>query len=318
MKARTFLALALFLAASAAFLTAEVVEEIYAVVNEEAITGSELRKFEADMIRALRYEKRGEDLEAAVAELRRNLLDKFIEQKLLLSKVKEKNYDVDADVEVIIQEIRKQNNIASEDDLKAALAAEGIEYAQWRDMLREQRRQQRLVAEEVGAKIKIDNPQIMEYYRGHAAEFTLPAELTLNCIYLARPEDGSPPREKMARVLEELKGEGFAEVAKRHSELPGAPESIALGTFKPGELDPKLEEAALALEKGGASGWIETDTGFYVIQLAEFVPRRLREVREVREDITRILRDAEQQVKLKEYIEQLKKDSYVKILKNYE
>ncbi len=319
MKARTFLPLALFLAASAGFLAAEVVEEIYAVVNEEAITGSELKKFEADMIRSLRYEKRGEELEQAMAELRRNLLDRFIEQKLLLSKVKEKNYDVDADVEVIIQEIRKQNNIASEDDLKAALAAEGIEYAAWKDMLREQRRQQRLIAEEVGAKIKIDNPQIMEYYRGHAAEFTLPAEFTLNAIYLARPEDGAPPREKMDLVLAALQGEGFAAAAKKHSELPGAAEgAIALGKFKPGELDPKLEEAAQTLKKDEASGWVETESGWYLIQLAEFAPQRLREVREVREDIVAILREAEQQVKLKEYIEQLKKDSYVKILKNYE
>ena len=50
----------------------------------------------------------------------------------------------------------------------------------------------------------------------------------------------------------------------------------------------------------------------------EGLPEKLREVREVREDIVMTLREAEQQVKLKEYIDQLKKESYIKILKNYE
>jgi parvulin-like peptidyl-prolyl isomerase len=318
MKTKTFLATILLLTASAGFLGGDVVEEIYAVVNDEAITGSELKKFEADMIRSMGMELEGEALERAVGEFKRNLLDKFIEQKLLLSKLKEKNYDVDADVEAIIQEIKKQNNIPSDEDLQAALTREGIEFATWKDMLREQRRQQRLVAEEVGSKIKIDNPQIMEYYRKNAAQFTVPAEFALNCIYLSRSEDGARPQEKMDRVLAELQSGHFADVAKKYSELPNVEESVALGRFKQGELDPKLEEAALQLKPDEASEWIETENGWYIIQLAEFSPEKLREVREVREDIVMTLREAEQQVKLKEYIDQLKKESYIKILKNYE
>jgi len=317
MKTKTFLAAILLLTASAFFLAADVVEEIYAVVNDEAITGSELKKFEADMVRSMRMELEGENLEQAVAEFKKDLLEKFIEQKLLLSKVKEKNYDVDADVEAIIQEIKKQNNIPSDEDLKAALSREGIEFAAWKDVLREQRRQQRLVAEEVGSKIKIDNPQIMEYYRMNAAQFTVPAEFTLNCIYLSRSDDGARTQEKMDQVLAELQPGQFAEVARKYSELPGVEESIALGRFKKGELDPKLEEAALQLKKDETSGWIEIENGWYIIQLAEFTPEKLREVREVREEIIMTLREAEQQVKLKQYVDQLKKESYIKILKEY-
>ena len=113
MKTKIFLAAILFLTLSAGWLAADVVEEIYAVVNDEAITGSELKKFEADMMRSLQAELEGEKLEQALREVKKELLNKFIEQKLLLSKIKEKNYDVDADVETILQEIKKQNNIAS-------------------------------------------------------------------------------------------------------------------------------------------------------------------------------------------------------------
>ena len=317
MKMKIFLAAILFLATNFAIAQAEIVEEIYAVVNDEAITGTDLKKFEMEMSRTLQAELEGEKLEQAMAEVKRELLNKFIEQKLLISKVKEKNYDVDADVETIIQEIKKQNNIASDDDLKRALSQEGIEFGAWKDMWKERRKQERLVWDEVGSKIKIDNPQIMEFYRKNAASFTVPAEFALNCIYLKKNEDGSRPQEKMDLIAAELKPGLFAEVAKKHSQLPDAAENIALGKFKKGELDKNLEEAALKLKKDEYSGWIETDNGWYVIQLAEFSEERVREVKDVREEIIQALRQEQQQVKLKDYIAQLKKESYIKILKEY-
>jgi peptidyl-prolyl cis-trans isomerase SurA len=318
MKTKIFLTAILLLALSAVFVRAEVVEEIYAVVNDEAITGTDLKKFEMEMMRSLQAEMEGEKLEQAMRDVKKELLNKFIEQKLLLSKVKEKNYDVDADVETIIQEIKKQNNIASDDDLKKALAGEGIDFAAWKDMWRERRKQERLVWDEVGSKIKIDNPQIMEYYRKNTAKFTVPAEFSLNCIYLKKNADGTRPQEKMDLVSAELKTGLFADVAKKHSELPDAANSIALGKFKKGELDENLEAAALKLNKDEYSGWIETDNGWYIIQLAEFTPEHVREVKDVREEIIQTLREQQQQVKLKDYIAQLKKESYIKILKEYQ
>src|SRR5512137_2308209 len=96
MKTKIFLTAILFLALSAASVRAEIVEEIYAVVNDEAITGTDLKKFEMEMLRTLQAEMEGEKLEQAMRDVKKELLNKFIEQKLLLSKVKEKNYDVDA------------------------------------------------------------------------------------------------------------------------------------------------------------------------------------------------------------------------------
>jgi len=317
MKMKIFLAAILFLATNFAIAQAEIVEEIYAVVNDEAITGTDLKKFEMEMLRTLQAELEGEKLEQAMAEVKRELLNKFIEQKLLISKVKEKNYDVDADVETIIQEIKKQNNIASDDDLKRALSQEGIEFGAWKDMWKERRRQERLVWDEVGSKIKIDNPQIMEFYRKNTARYTVPAEFALNCIYLKKNEDGSRPQDKMDLIAAELKPGLFAEVAKKHSQLPDAAENIALGKFKKGELDKNLEEAALKLKKDEYSGWIETDNGWYIIQLTEFSEEKVREVKDVREEIIQALRGEQQQVKLKDYIAQLKKESYIKILKEY-
>ena len=249
MKLKIFLTVILILTINLSFVAAETVEEIYAVVNDEVITGSELKKFEADMLRSLQSQLEGEKLEQATRELKKDLLNKFIEQKLLLSKIKEKNYDVDSDVETIIQEIKKQNNFASDDDLKKALLAEGIEFGAWKEQLKERRKQERLVGDEVGSKIKVDNPQIMEYYRKNPEQFTVPAEITLNCIFLKKNADGLKPQEKMDQIMAELKPGLFEQVAKKYSELPDAANNIVLGKFKKNELDKKLEEVALKLKR---------------------------------------------------------------------
>ncbi len=317
MKTKIFLIAIVFLAINLGFAAAEIVEEIYALVNDEAITGSELKKFEMEMARSLQAQLQGDALAQAMQEFKKELLEKFIEQKLLLSKIKEKNYDVEADVETILQEIKKQNNIASDDDLKAALANEGIDFAAWKDQWKERRKQERLVWDEVGSKIRIDNPQIMEYYRKNEEQFRVPAEITLNCIYLQKSADGARPQDKMDLISAELKPGLFEAVAKKHSELPDAANSIALGKFITGELDKNLEAAALKLKKDEYSDWIDTETGWYIIQLAEFSEARVREVKDVREDIIQKLREEQQQVKLKDYLGQLRKESYVKILKEY-
>jgi len=318
MRTKIFLTAIIFLTINLGLAAADVVEEIYAVVNDEVITGTELKKFEMEMVRSLQAQLEGEKLDKALQEFKKELLNRFIDQKLLLSKIKEKNYNVDSDVETILQEIRKQNNLASEDDLKSALQAEGIDFVVWKDQWRERRKQERLVWDEVGSKIKIDNPQIMEYYRKNPVQFTVPAEVTLNCIYLKKNDDGARPQGKMDLITAELKPGLFEETAKKHSELPDAANNNALGKFKTGELDKNLEAAALKLKKDEYSDWIETDNGWYIIQLAEFSAARIREVKDVRDDIIQKLREDQQQVKLKDYVTQLKKESYIKILKEYQ
>jgi parvulin-like peptidyl-prolyl isomerase len=203
------------------------------------------------------------------------------------------------------------------DAVVQALRGEGIEFSAWKDQWRERRKQERLISEEVGPKIKVDNPQIMEYYRQHAEQYTIPAEFTLNGIFIAKGGDVGKAREKMEQVNAELKPELFEQVAKQYSELPDAPSGSSMGKFKKGELDKVLEEAALKLKKGEVSGWLETEQGWYIVQLADFSAERLQEVKDVREEITQKLREEQQQAKLQEYVAQLRKDSYVKIVKEY-
>lgn len=303
-------------------VNAEVIEKIYAVVNGELITYSELKNTEIEMSRVVQQQFPGsteEQLTEKIAEMKKNLLNQLIEQKLLLSIAKEKNYEVDAEIEMIIKDIKKQYNMNSDDELKQAIRSQGLDYDEWLKQLKDTSLQHRLIREEIGYKIKIDNALIMDYYKSNLKEFTKPMELALDCIYLDKTKYIVPQAltDKMQAIDAELGNDNFEEVAKKYSQLQGAENNFFLGRFKQGELDAKLEEAVKPLKQGEHSPWVETTTGWYIILLKERKDPEVLEYKMVRNEIENLLMAREQEVKVKEFLEQLKKDSLIKIYDEY-
>ena len=295
--------------------TAEVIEEIYAVVNGEPITRSEFQNAEREMLADMQDQLKEDGFQEELQKRRRELLDKLIEHKLIVSKAKEKNYSVDNEVEMILSEIKKQNNMKSDDELRRALQAEGITLEEFKTQQKLLRMQQRLIYEEVSSKIEIDNAEIVDYYRKNSQRFTKPVELSLNCIFLNKDYylSASTLAEKKERILSELQDQEFTTVAANQSDLENPENKAFLGNFKKGELNEKLESAALELETGQHSGWIETENGWYIVQLIGKTEATLQEYKDVREQIKNTLMQQRQEAALEEYLDRLRKESYIKI-----
>jgi len=312
------LSLTFILTLFAGFLTAqtETIERIYAVVNDQLITYSEMKNTEIQMTQMLAEQFKGEELQKEIEKMKSTLLDTLIKQKLVLSKAKSKKYDVGYMVDDYIKNIKKENNISSDEDLRKALSSSGLNYETWRQHLVDQHMQQQLIYEDIGSKISVDNSQIMAYFREHEKEFTVPLTLTLDAVYLPLTLDVetlAQQKTEIDRALEQKKP--FTEVAEQFSQLPADENKHRLGTFKSGELDPKLEESAKSLKTvGSVTPWVETDSGWYRLSLVERVDEHLKEYKDVRGQIERIIREGIQDEKLKEYIEDLRKNSYIKII----
>ena len=320
MKHKILITLTLILTAGLGLLRAtEVIEEIYAVVNGELITYFELHNAEQEWARNLQSRFQGEELETALKRMKAELMDTFIERKLLISKAKEKNYDIDNDVDVMIKEIMKQNHFDTEEQLKAALQKEGLNIKTFREQQKLFRMQQRLVYEEITSKIKIDNAEIMTYFKENVKKFTIPTRYDLNAIYL-KP-DKYTSREALKSRAEEisaaLENSSFSDVASKYTDLGEKEKSIHLGEFNSGEMDPNLEKAAQALQEKSTSEWIESESGWYLLQLIKMTPSHLVSYEDVRDDIRRTLLQERHGPKQREYIEKLKKESYIKIYKRW-
>lgn len=319
MKPASLIAIVIMIILNFTVLHSEVVEEIYAVVNEETITFTEYRNAENSMIQQLRSRYQGEELQKAIQKMKSELMNQLIEHKLLLSKAKEKNYDVENEVKMIIEEIKKQNNLKTDEDLRRALQTEGITMDAFKKQQKIVRMQQRMIYEEITSKIKIDSPEIMEYYKKNLAEYTKPMELSLNCIFLKKEYyfDKQSLLNKQNEISEKLKTGDFKTVAETYTELEGSDNKIFLGNFKKGELDEVIEKAALGLNPNQHSSWIETESGWYIIQLINKKDPELVEYEQVREKIKNKLLLEKQEVELQKFIKKLKKESFIKIYKKF-
>ncbi len=319
MKLNKILALTFFLIIISINVFPQLIEEIYAVVNDEIITYSELFNAKQQLINELRAKYKGKEFEEALKKSKQKLLDRIIEYKLILSKAKEKKYDVENDIKVIIKEIKKQNNFTTDKELEEALKSQGFTMKKFKEQQKINRIQQRFIYEEAYSNVKIDNSDIMEYYKKNIDKYTTPLQLSINCLFLNR-ENYSTHEDvlgKKDKINSELNETNFKEVAKKYSELSNSEDNIFLGNFKKGELDNKIEEKALKLKKGEHSSWIETDSGWYIIQLISKTESKLIEYKKVREEIKNKLMRIEQEKELINLIERLKKESYIKIYKEF-
>ncbi len=319
MKLNKILALTFFLIIISINVFPQLIEEIYAVVNDEIITYSELFNAKQQLINELRTKYKGKEFEEALKNNKQKLLDRIIEYKLILSKAKEKKYDVESDIKVIIKEIKKQNDFATDKELEEALKSQGLTMEKFKEQQKINRIQQRFIYEEAYSNVKIDNSDIMEYYKKNIDKYTIPLQLSLNCLFLNRENYSADEDilEKKDKINSELNETNFKEVAKKYSELSNSEDNIFLGNFKKRELDNKIEEKALKLKKGEHSSWIETDSGWYIIQLISRTESKLIEYKKVREEIKNKLMRIEQEKELINLIERLKKESYIKIYKEF-
>ncbi len=295
----------------------EVIEEIVAIVNDDIITRSEFRAEYETSYQTLRAQFQGEEFNRQLKLMRANLMDQIITSKLLLQEAENlENINIDEQVRLAIESIKKENNINSDEDLKEILRQQGISYEKWSRALRENYIKQAVIFSEVQRDIVIDEAEIVNYHKLHPEEFTEPPEFKLKAITLI-PGSGSDERieAKKQEISSKIAaGEDFGTLASEYSEGPEKETNGDLGSFKKGNLARELEEPVENLKQGEVTPWIQFRDGWYLLKLVEKKETRVKPFEEAREDIGRMLLGEKTQAKFEDYLKELKEKSYIKIL----
>jgi peptidyl-prolyl cis-trans isomerase SurA len=308
--------LALLAAVALSLGAADVVEEIVAVVNDDIITFTEYKTQYEGTISGLRQQFQGEELTKQIERYKTGFLDMMITNLLLLQEAKAKNLNVNEQVRMSIDNIKSQNNFQSDDDLRRALQQQGLTFEAWRKQLEEQLLTQGVIFTEVDRSIVMDDSEVIQYFRAHPAEFTLPREYKLRAIYLAPATRSAADLESRKKeILDKLAAETFEAAAKALSDPPLNETGGDLGKFKKGELEKTLEDAVDKLVVGQTTPWIETKNGFYLLKVEERQESRLQAFDEVKKDVEERLFNEKKQKKLDAYMKTLREKSYIKILK---
>jgi peptidyl-prolyl cis-trans isomerase SurA len=146
---RLFLILILLFSVVSPDYSQEVIEEIVAIVNDEIITLSEIRTEYEKNRQVLRVQFQGEELNSRLELLKKGLLDQMVTAILLLQEAAKLGIDVEEQVKLFIDNIKKEYNINSDEEFFRVLRQQGIEYEEWKGVLTKNMLKEAVIATEV-------------------------------------------------------------------------------------------------------------------------------------------------------------------------
>jgi len=301
----------------ASVVQARVVEKIAAVVGDEIILGSEVEEKAAPLLAEVARETDPGQRAARASALRHEVLERMIDDALILQEATELRLSVTSEqVDASIDEIKRQNNLDDE-QLRQALAGQGMSMATYRQDLKRQLLRFRVINIAVGAKVTISDEDIKNYYERHMkGEGSL--QVKASHIFIGIPENADPSvvAEKQAlgrKLLERaLAGEDFAALAKEYSDDAATRgEGGDLGYFGKDMLPKPIEELVFSMKPGEIRGPVRADRGFHVIKLVDRRQRPAKPLDEVKDDIRMQLRQREMDKQTKTYLAELRKKTLI-------
>lgn len=313
------LLLAIIFAASA-FAQSETVDRIVARVNKHIITLSELRAVSEPFLAAARTQLTGPEKEKKLKELEKSILQKMIEEKLIIDKAKTMGITVtDQEIDKAIDELKQRHSL-NDFQFQQLLEQQEIPLEEYKETIKEQILASRAMGVAVHSKIELTEAEAKGYYERHKEEFFLPEDIKARQILIQCPPKADPSERQRAEAEAKhvhkalLNGADFAQLAKKHSQDPSSEKGGDIGHIKRGELLPALEKSLFALEEKAISPVIETGRGFHILKVEDKRTKRLKTFSEVKNEILDKLYKDKLGARHKEWIDEVKKDAFIEIL----
>ncbi|HSG22417.1 MAG TPA: peptidylprolyl isomerase [Azonexus sp.] len=244
-------------------------DHIVAIVGDEVITYYELRTKLESALKQL--QKQGTPMPAQDV-LEKQMLERLIMDRVQLQYARETGLRIDdSQLDQAIGRIAANNKMTAQ-QFRQALEKDGIEYAKFRDEIRDEMTTVRLREREVDSKLVISDGEIDNYLANQKATGG-GEEYQLAHILLRAPESASPEQLQKLRLRGEQamkraqSGENFAELTAAFSDAPDALKGGDLG-WRPLDRLPSLyAEVAARLQPGQVSELLRSSAGFHVVKL---------------------------------------------------
>jgi peptidyl-prolyl cis-trans isomerase SurA len=305
-----------------------VIEEIIARVNNQIITRSEFLHSKEQ----LKQEAQQQDPangDKLFSQREKDVLRDLIDQQLLLEKGKDLGITAETEVVKRLDEMRKQMNLESMEDLEKAAEAQGVSFEDFKQNMKNQIITQQVIGKEVGSRLAISKAEEQKFYDDHKSDMEQPEQVRLSEILVSTEKKGSATsgddsevlvaaEAKAKGLLEEIrKGAAFDEIAKKSSDGPSAAQGGDLGYFKRGTLAKELEDKTFAMKPGDVSDVIRTKQGFVILKVTEHPAAGVPPMSEVESRIQDAIYSEKLAPALRVYLQKLREEAYIQIKPGY-
>ena len=284
---------ALILLACVAGLTAiaraEIIEQVLVKVNGEIFTKTDL---ETRQVARLREQGQRIDLKsnAGNAQLQK-LLDQItpqimvdaVNEILVVQRGKELGYKLgDDQFKSVVENIRKENKLDTDEAFQAALKQENVSMADLRRNVERNMIFSRVQQNEVMSKIAMTDEEARAYYDAHLQEFTTPPSVTLREIMVSIPTDAkganvaademAKARAEAIRMRVAADGSNFEQIAMDFSDAASRATGGLVGPINVGDLSPEFRTIITAMKVGDVTSVLRTPRGYQILKLDASTP----------------------------------------------
>lgn len=309
---------------AAAAQRGEILEQILVKVNGDVITKTELEQRQIGALRQRDPNFRpasDAELQKALVEVTPEVIVGAVDEMLLVQRGRELGYALgNEQFRGIIDNIKKENKLETEEQFEAALKQEGLTLDDLRRQIERQMLVSRVQQVEVAGKISVAEDEVRRYYESSKDTFTTQPQLTLREILIAVPStdkgvnvaEDDAAREKAEEVRKRLEGgEPFAQLASTISDSGSKANGGLIGPISRTDLSPELLQEIDPLKVGEMTRVLRTTRGYQIVKLESRTEQKVKTLDEARPEIADRLAGEKQRGHMLQYLQQLRAQAII-------
>src|SRR5687767_1153485 len=313
-----------FVAVAVAHPSAQIIEQVLVKVNGEIITKTDL---EARQISALRQRNPNfrpdsdTALQKALAEVTPQIIVEAVDEMLMIQRGKELGYTMGAEqFNNIVENIKKENKIETDEALQAALKQEGMTMADLRRQLEKTMLVQQVQQTEILQKLQVTETEMKAYYDAHKNEFATVPQITLREITINVPvsaqginvaqDDAAKAKAEEVRA-KIVAGEPFARLAADYSDSGSKANGGLVGPLAKTDLSEELQKAIGGLKTGGVTPVIRTSRGYQIIKIENLQETTTKPFEDARGEIADKIANNKRQGEYQKFITRLRAEAII-------
>jgi peptidyl-prolyl cis-trans isomerase SurA len=262
----------LALSLAAAHAVAQTGDYIVAVVNQELVTAAEVQ---LRLARVREEAARNRTPLPPPTALRKQALDQLIDERVLITNARDSGTRVDeSEIDRAVANVATQNQLTMA-QMRDRLRKEGVDYATFRENVKDQLMVERVREREVASRIKVSDAEIDAFIEqrrtgGNAVQYNV-AQILVGVPEGASVAVAAERRERALSALKRVRGgEDFSAVAREMSEDGNRAQGGEIGMRSADRLPDLFVKTVSPLKSGEISPeLLRSGAGFHVLKLVE-------------------------------------------------
>ena len=290
-------------------VSAEVIDRIVAIVNDDIVTLVQLRKETAPYIKNIESsEYSGDKKQEMMQTINKKILNALVDQSLTQQEAKKYHINVsDFEIDNAVENVKSSRSLTQE-EFEKALEQEGLTVKEYRGNVKKQILQGKLINYAVKSKVIITESEIKKSYEADTEKYSGTKKYHLRNILM----DNENEIKEIKKKLDQKKD--FIFLAKKYSIASNASDGGDLGTFDISNFSKSIKDSISTLNKGDYTNVISTAQGFQIFYIEDIVLEGVKTLQQAYDEIHGTLYNEQVEKKFKTWLESLKKKAHIKIM----